>query len=571
MLLLGCGSSADESATQAAAGAAGAAATGEAAAGAQLVDEARPSWSQADSPAPHLVLSVVIEGLGSDTLTRLLPALSEDGFIRRAMADGAYYPRATLPYASTYSAPGYATLYTGATPRHTGVVADALRAETVGETVGPYDLDGTDLLVPGTAPEEVAPSNPSERIRTRTVADTLRVSTGGTAKIASVGLRVEGVWPGAGHGRAAAYFHNVQAGRYQALRGRRSAGAREPTHDAHLGTARYLRPWTAHDPAHLAQFADSDLAEGELDWLGRGVVFPHDITAPRRASRDARRLLPARAFHATPSSTESVLALAARLMQEEHMAADDIPDLIAIGVRATGESGRYFGTHSWEYLSNVIAADLLLAELVDMLMERGPVAVLLTSDHGLADLPERHRDGQRIDPTTLRRDLDNGMDELLSRRINWVETIVPPYVYLTRGAPFRMDEAVTAAIRYLETRPEVLRAYAVDEVPRASEGPDQVDNLVRESLFPGVGGEVYVVLREGAVWDTMPPLGAGTQPGGISATERTVPILMVGAGVRAGATEAEVDIRRYAPSLSALLHAPRPSHSRLPPLGAVRR
>jgi hypothetical protein len=175
-----------------------------------------------------------------------------------------------------------------------------------------------------------------------------------------------------------------------------------------------------------------------------------------------------------------------------------------------------------------------------------------------------------VDPDVLRAALDDGMDVLLERRIAWVESIIPPYVYLTRGAPFRMDEAVTAALRFLQGRPEVLRAYAVDAIPGPRDGGDAIDALVRESVVEGLGGEIYLVPREGYLFDTRPARGGGTGAGGITAREREVPILLVGAGVIAGETEARVDIRRFAPTLTALLGVPRPPASRLPPLGAVR-
>lgn len=496
--------------------------------------DAPRGWASAGPP--QLVLSVVIDALDSETLERLLPALPERGFIRRAMREGAHYPRAELPYAATYSEPAYATLYTGATPRLTGVVASELR----------------DPELPGPP-------------RVRTVADSLREATASTAKVVSLALDPQIAWAGVGHRARGGWAHHVERGRYVPLgpawdNPNERSGVRG-AQDRHLDTSRYLAPWLPHDEAFLGQFAGSDMVEGELDWQRLGVVFPRD---PRRAP------LPALALHVTPRSTESLLALAARRIQEDRLGQDDIPDLLAVSIGATGVAARLYGVHSWEYLDNLVAADLLLAELVDMLTERGPVTVLLTSDCGVVDLPERHRDHQRVDPEVLRDALDDGMDVLLERRIAWVESIIPPYVYLTRGAPFRMDEAVTAALRFLQGRPEVLRAYAVDAIPGANDGGDAIDALVRESVVAGLGGEIYLVPREGYLFDTRPPRGGGTGAGGITAREREVPILLVGAGVIAGETEARVDIRRYAPTLTALLGVPRPPASRLPPLGAVR-
>src|SRR6187399_2993388 len=63
------------------------------------------------SGTPRLVVSVVIDQLPSWALERYLTLLDADGAIRRAVAYGAYYPRARYDYAGTYTAPGHATLY----------------------------------------------------------------------------------------------------------------------------------------------------------------------------------------------------------------------------------------------------------------------------------------------------------------------------------------------------------------------------------------------------------------------------------------------------------------------------
>src|SRR5262245_14076832 len=73
---------------------------------------------------PRLVLFIVVDALSSDLLQWSQPRLR--GGLGRLMSEGAYYPVARYDFAKTATAPGHATLATGANPWRHGIVANQL-------------------------------------------------------------------------------------------------------------------------------------------------------------------------------------------------------------------------------------------------------------------------------------------------------------------------------------------------------------------------------------------------------------------------------------------------------------
>ena len=433
-----------------------------------------------------------------------------------------------------------------------GVVADAFPGEA--DEAGSPAEGGTARLEPPYLPLDEGATWDAAWLRSRTISDRLRVASGGTAKIASIAFDAIATLPGAGHGRAEAYLYHADHARFEPVPDTRSRAI--PAGDPHLSLSRRIGEWNPGDRAWLARYAGADHVDGEANWLGLDTTFPHDISGSRE---------PGRAVTITPAATEAQLSIASRLVPLAGLGDDEMPDLLAIGIGATGRAARVFGPRSWEFADNLLALDRMLAELLEMLQRRTRVTLLITGDHGLPSLPDADANRHRVDPGALRRRVDDRVDELLSRRIAWTEVIVPPFVYMTTGAPFRMDEAVTATLRALEEQPEVARAYAVEHIPR--EAADPMDRWARESVRPGRGGEVYVVLAPGYQWQDAELGHVGTAGGGQNAGERTVPVLIVGAGVEARRIEA-ANTLQVAPTLAALLGVPRQARD-LEPLEGV--
>jgi hypothetical protein len=329
-------------------------------------------------------------------------------------------------------------------------------------------------------------------------------------------------------------------------------------HDARPADA-LLAPWEPSDTDVLAEHAGADDAPGEGGWLGLGATFPHDPQATAA---------PLAAVLAMPQSSEHLLELAWEAAQQLDLGADDVPDLLAISIASTDYAGHVFGPHSWEYLDNLRRVDRALRRLFDRLESRARLSVLITSDHGVAPLPEHVGKGGRLDVELVATDLDRHLDATLEEG-DWVAAFAAPFLYLTdwARAPERRADAIREARAWLEARREVEAAY--DTLPLAAVDPNALESpiarAVARSIAPEPEGDLFIVPARHFVFDERMALGRGTPHGSPWPYDREVPVLLWGPAVARQQTERALPMTSTAPSIEALLGLhPRPGTSALP-------
>ena len=132
--------------------------------------------------APKLVVLIVVDQLGSWVLDQQLRLLPSGSAIRRAYEDGAAHV-AEFPYASTQTAPGHASLSTGATPAVHGIVANSVYVPE--EKGARKTVDDGVHSVLGNPDRFVSPT----QLRVETVADVLHRESDGEARIVGVSIK----------------------------------------------------------------------------------------------------------------------------------------------------------------------------------------------------------------------------------------------------------------------------------------------------------------------------------------------------------------------------------------------
>lgn len=491
---------------------------------------------------PRLVVAVVVDQLPSWALERYLPLLDADGAIRRAVAFGAYYPRARYDYAGTYTAPGHATLYTGVLPRVHGIVAneiwDARRSKVVSV------VDDAEHAVLGTEDQFASPL----ALHAPTVADTLETATGGRAITVSISLKDRAaVLPGGQHPDLA-LFYDLKRGVYTTSTWYtgKIPNWLATFQSTHPLTAA-LGEWNPSDRAALERLLGPDAATGESDWQGLGREFPHD---PRRSPE------PLTAVRATPFATEYTLDVARAAMRALRLGTDDVPDLLMLSLSSTDYAGHLFGPESWEYADSLIRADRALSRFLDELPTG--TRVLLSADHGVAPLPERSLDRSRFAVRVATKKIAKVVNQALAGRFELkappVASYTEPFVYFSEEAKSSpsYEALLTAVENEVRKAPGVAGVYRVREL--AARAPkSELEALVQSSISADSRGDLFVVPSEHCVVDPSSPGGTGTSHGSPWAYDRFVPVLFWGAGVVPHIGSEEVPVLAVAPTLSALL------------------
>jgi arylsulfatase A-like enzyme len=501
--------------------------------------------------APKLVVLVVLDQFGSWVLNEHLPLLPSNSVIRRAYEDGAFH-NAAFPYASTQTAPGHASLVTGVTPAIHGIVANSVFDPALGSR---RTVDDRTHAVLGNPSRFVSPS----QLRAPTVGDALAEATQGKARIVGLSMKARSAALSVGKKATAVVFYDTVAkgmttSTYYSprrqlpewLRDFNRANPVEPL----------LQTWEPEDPVRWERHFGPDARPGEMY-----PEFPHD---PREAED------PFYAFSGTPESSEYLLAAAYAVVKAERMGLDEVPDLLVLGVSGTDIVGHVWGARSWEYADNLARIDRALTRFTQLLEKRGPVAFVLTADHGVADMPEQAEteggSGGRLQGRMLVDAAEQAADQALGEG-DWIAGYVSPLMtYTARGKSRRED--LLQALR--EAMPKIAGVRAVYDASQAQAlraSKSEVERLIGATLPDPAPGDLYL-LPEPGWFDAIAP-DAGTNHGTPWDYDRQVPVMIWGAAVERRTSKEAQNALDVAATLCALLGIPTPEAARQSPLPGV--
>jgi hypothetical protein len=506
------------------------------------------SDAAAASAGPRLVVLVVIDQLPEWSFDKKATAAT-DGIARLLTGGRRYVSR--YPYAATQTAPGHAALSTGAPPAVSGILANEWFHPDIGRVLR--------------ATEDPAGGPPSARwLEVDGNADTLaRVHPG--AKAVAVSLKDRSALLVLGHSGLAIWYD-------EACTCMRTTGD-PPKWLADLASAHPIAPrlgdpWVASDPAKLAALSGSpDDAPGELSLEGWTASFPHD---PKTAT-----MKPPHAVLDTPLGNQIVLEAAIAAIGGEGLGKDDVPDYLAVSFSAYDYIGHAFGQDSWESWDGFLALDHQIGDLeraLDAQVGAGRWAMVLTSDHGAVELPERREarglPGARLSYDEVAAIAEKGADAAV-RGGPWIASAFPPNVWLTATARALPDaqrgKVIDGAIAALRANPAIDRAERTADLAGHCDTGTDDDRALCLSLEPARAGEIIYDPAEGTVL-YKPGWKDAVSHGSLHAYDREVPLVVLAPGVAPGVVSGTVSGLSVAPTIAALLGIPPPPAATAPSL-----
>jgi hypothetical protein len=486
-----------------------------------------------------VLVTIVVDQLAAWIAAERLPLLPADGGFARLRREGTWARDVRYAHSATETAPGHAALYSGLSPRVSGIYTNELPGPD-GEGVALVRDDSTRLVDAGGVTER--PGVSLARLRGATVADRLREAHP-EAVIVSLSLKDRGaVFGGGRRPDAALWFdHDHDALVTSTAFARALPLWARPAATPEALSRRRATPWRPLDPALLAaRSALADDASGEGDYLGLGIAFPHD------ASRTSK---PPRAFRATPAADELIFELAIAALDAERR--PDRPLLLALSLSAHDYVGHVFGPHSWESWDELLRLDAMLAALFTALDHRvgdEGWSVLLGADHGavpMPELPAAQRDwcaapggdrwerpcagGGRVNEKRLHTAVVEAAHAALGEG-SWIRGLDDVLVFLGDQAidlPPARRARLDAAVRdRLLREPGVHEVVALRATAEPCSEDESVAALVCRSTRPEDGAGYYVVLAPGWAFETTMVPGRGTNHGSPWLYDRSVPLLV---------------------------------------------
>lgn len=488
------------------------------------------------SHAP-LVVSIVIDQLGSWALERYLPYLHENGLIKRIVSQGAFYEHSQYSYAGTFTAPGHATIYTGRLPRDHGVYANRAWHPELGQWLS--IVDDQTHHIHGTHDEFAGPNV----LRVPTVGDLLKTSSQNQAKVVSVSLKP---WPAIASGGKQAdlvAWYNLTGEMTTSTFYASSLPEWIAAWNREHPVTQYMGVWSVDDPTLLERLVGNDVKPGESPYYGWTTAFPHD---PRMSTS------PNEAFLLTPQSVSYLLDFSRAVVSHYHMGEDAVADLLMVSVSTTDKIGHAFGNESWEYVDNLIRTDHMLGTFIKELEQRFPVAVVVTSDHGAEPIPEQ---STKASATRIKsKEFLSTITRVANHHLGegqWIAPLDGTYVVFGPSVktPAQQHTLVTEIQKTLKKDKRIWAVYDLDTLKTAKEPSDAIEAAVWRSTPSDINASLYIVPAENVLFR----LDAGTTHGSPWRYDREVPVLIQAPGITTSRHTNPVDQIRVAATLADLL------------------
>ena len=520
---------------------------------------------------PKLIVGIVVEQLRYDQLEKLRDRLGENG-IRRLLNEGTYFKNAGFDYMLTQSAPGHATIATGAEPAMHGITSDSWYLQLKNELV--YCTQDNSVNPVGGSYESGMHS--PVNLLSSTFSDELSLSTGGKAKIFSVGLKESSAILSGGHSAKGVYWFDNTTGTWMSSTWYGdSLPAWVNDFNALKLPESYLNSaWTpvreASDYADC--MADSNIYEAGIK--GRNY-FPYDLkqmsTSGILSKKRDYSLL-----RETPFGNSFTTDFALRLISEEKLGKDDVPDFLSICFSATDNIGHRFGPSSVESADALFRLDDDISRLLKYLNDsigKKNVLVYFTAAHGISEIPailEKHH----IATGYFRQ---NQALQLLKSYLNaiygqgdWVKGYYQKQIFLNRtlieDAKIPLEEIQKKAARFLVQFSGVASAYPYSAFEANDFGNGHLKKIVN-NFTPQRSGDIIITLNPGWVEKS----DFVTDNNSPYEYDSHVPLIWYGWAVNRTTVNRKVNMTDIAATLSSLCKVPFPNSCSGEPLTELMR
>jgi predicted AlkP superfamily pyrophosphatase or phosphodiesterase len=529
---------------------------------------------------PRLVLLIVVDQFRYDYLERFGDLFVANGF-RRLMRDGASWVQSNCNYMPTYTAPGHATIFSGAWPAETGIVGNEWIDRTTGKKVTSVSDDSVRTL--GGGPNE--PASSPRRLMTSTLGDELRLATNDRSKVIGISVKDRSAILPVGRHANAAYWFSTQSGNivsstyyFDDLPAWVEKFNSSRPADKFFG-AKWER---LLDQSEYLRRAGPDTPSWEK--VGPGTndtnTFPHTITGGLQAS--GPQFYGALDF--SPFSNELLLLFAEEALVNEKLGQDDDTDVLTVSFSANDYVGHRFGPYSQEVMDISLRVDRQIGTLLDFVNAKVGLAntlVVLTADHGVAPIPE-HAAALGLGGARIKsQDVLGQIRAAISAKYNAQKKSPDPtadYIYkyneggqqldaFTNGNVYfnytalkrdgvSLDEIEDVAGQAALTVPGVARYFTRAQLLRgATSTDDPIERRVLHGFYPTRSGDLVILAEPYKYLGDFITATHGTP----YFYDTNVPTIIMGAGVQTGRYYEAATPSDIAPTLAALLGVTTPS------------
>jgi len=495
------------------------------------------SFASAYNAHPKLVVVIIIDQFRGDYLERYRDQFGDGGF-RLLLDHGANFTDCNYDYANTRTAPGHATLFTGAYSNGHGIVANEWWDPKKKKMVTSVEDDDAKLVGIDGAKTGASPHN----LLADTLGDELKLATQGKARVFSLSLKDRAAILPGGFAADAAYWIDPKSGAWI--------------------TSTYYRP---NLPKWAQDFNAGNRAAKywDRDWKNAGGDLLRSTA--HRKSKDGSDAGFYEVVGSTPFANEYELEFAKELVVYENLGAGQATDLLAISLSPNDILGHQVGPDSPEMAAMALALDRELADFFNFLGHQVGLAntwIALSADHGVSALPDAAKKlripAANLDAGKLETQINSALTAKFSHAASYVK-LDYPVAWLDQdafaAARIKERDAETAVSEAMKQAG--LRDYFAKSQLAAGQVPDTA--LGRKFLhsYSPEGG--WYVMGVPEIYTVGP--SKGTDHASPYTYDTHVPLAFYGLPFRPGTYRTHAEPVDLASTLASLLGINAPTHA----------
>ena len=499
---------------------------------------------------PKLVVGIVVDQMRYDFLTRFYSKYSSNGF-KRLINDGFNLKNNHYNYIPTYTGPGHASIFTGATPNMHAIISNYWYDKYLDQSV----YCAGDKTVTSIGTSDKAGKMSPRRMKTTTFGDENRLFTQFKGKTIGISIKDRGAILPAGHTANGAYwFHGKNEGVFI-------------TSDFYMTNLpnwvkvfnnsnsinRYLKEWDTFLPIETYTESGADINDFESGFNGKiQANFPYDLKS-LSAQNDNYDIL-----KATPYGNSIVVDFSIEAIKNEALGKDDITDVLTVSFSSTDYVGHNFGVNSKEVEDTYIRLDRDLARLLDALdkhVGEGAYTLFLTSDHGAVEVPAYLKSKNIPAGYLSQKGLRDRLENHLQKQFGYAELIKKinnNQIFLNteiiRKYKLSINSIEESLVNKLVELPHIYKAYS-SKTMQTTQFATGIPYLLQNGYNQKFSGNVIYDMDPAHINYSK----TGSTHGSGLNYDTHVPLIFYGFGIARGESLQKTEITSIAPTISALL------------------
>ena len=501
---------------------------------------------------PKLVVGIVIDQMRYDYLEKFSNKFSRDGF-KRLMREGFTLANAHYNYIPTATAPGHASIFTGSTPSHHGIIGNYFYDKTLKKMI--YCMTDDRFKTIG---GKNGGNKSMARLQTTTVSDQLKLAQGGKGKTIGISLKDRSAMLPAGHSANSAYwFEGASEGKFitSSFYTEKLPEWVKVFNKSDTAEKLLNQTWNTYYPIKKYTESLADEAPYERPFKGKKTAtFPYDLQKLKKENGGYNLL------KTTPFGNDLLLAFAKATIKGEKLGQGHYKDFLSVSFSSTDYVGHQFGIHSKEVEDTYIRLDQNIDSLLSFLdkeVGKGNYILFLTADHAAAPNTKFLKSLRIPADFFSPKSFENFVTKLLLKKYgtqNIVENISNNQIFLNETAleknHLQKETVVNYLVKNIMKHPLVSKIIGAEKLQKGH-FERGLFALMKKGYHQKFSGDVLFALKTGVLHESYQK--GGTSHGTGYNYDTHIPVIFYGSNIQKGTSVKYHPITDIAPTIAHIL------------------